>query len=103
IDAVSIAGRFVRWTSRLLAIAGTALVAHHPGAMAHEARPAYLELTETLPDRYAVVWRTPVSAGQRLPVVLRLPGEASTIVEPWLRELVDSVVERQIVVVPGGL
>ena len=34
-----------------------------PSANAHEARPAYLELTETLPDRYDVVWRTPVLAG----------------------------------------
>ena len=71
--------------------------------MAHEARPAYLELTETLPDRYDVVWRTPVSAGQRLPVVLQLPDGVRTIVEPRLREFADSVVERRIIAVPGGL
>ena len=71
--------------------------------MAHEARPAYLELTETLPDRYDVVWRTPVSSGQRLPVVLQLPNGVSIIVEPTPREFVDSVVERQIVSAPGGL
>ena len=103
IDAVSIAGRFFRCIARFLAIAGAAIVAHHPGAMAHEARPAYLELTETQPDRYDVVWRTPVSAGQRLPVVLQLPDGVSTVVEPRLREYVDSVVERRIIVVPGGL
>ena len=100
---MSIAGRFVRWIARFLAIAGAAIVAHHPGAMAHEARPAYLELTETLPDRYDVVWRTPVSAGQRLPVVLQLPDGVSTVVEPRLREFADSVVERRIIAVPGGL
>ena len=100
---MSIAGRFFRSLARFLTIAGAALVAHHPGAMAHEARPAYLELTETLPDRYDVVWRTPVTAGQRLPVVLKLPALASTVVEPRLREFVDSIVERRIVVMPGGL
>jgi len=79
------------------------MVAHHPGALAHEARPAYLELTETLPDRYDVVWRTPVSADQRLPVVLHLPDGTSTVVGPQLREYVDSVVERRIIALPGGL
>ena len=43
-------------------------------ASAHEARPAYLALTETAPDRFDVVWRTPVVSGMRLPVVLQLPG-----------------------------
>jgi hydrogenase/urease accessory protein HupE len=79
------------------------MVAYSSGALAHEARPAYLELTETQPDRYDVVWRTPVSAGLRLPVVLQLPGGVTTVVEPRLRELADSVVERRIVDVPGGL
>jgi hydrogenase/urease accessory protein HupE len=71
--------------------------------MAHDARPAYLELTEMLPDRYDVVWRTPVSAGQRLPIALRLPDGVSTIVEPKVREFADSIVERQMVSAPGGL
>ena len=100
---MSIARRFVRCIARSLAIAGVAILAHQPGAIAHEVRPAYLELTETLTDRYDVVWRTPVYAGRRLPVVLQLPAGVSTVVEPRLREFVDSVVERRIVVVPGGL
>ena len=29
-------------------------------AQAHESRPAYLELTETAPGRYNVLWRTPL-------------------------------------------
>ena len=39
-------------------------------AAAHESRPAYLEINETSPGRYAVLWRTPVFSGMRLPVVL---------------------------------
>ena len=94
--------RAFRWLGRLLAGAVVAAIANH-AAIAHEARPAYLELTETLPDRYDVVWRTPVSAGVRLPVVLRFPDEAKNLVEPRLHELPDSIVERRIITAPGGL
>jgi hypothetical protein len=36
-------------------------------ALAHEARPAYLEITETAPGHYEVLWRTPLLSGMRLP------------------------------------
>ena len=49
------------------------------------------------------MWRTPVTAGMRLPVVVQLPEGASTLVEPTMRELPDSVVERRIITAPGGL
>ena len=29
------------------------------GAQAHESRPAYLEIKETAPGRFDVLWRTP--------------------------------------------
>jgi hypothetical protein len=53
-----------RCFGHLLAVATLAILAHHPSASAR-ARPAHLELTETLPGRYDVVWRTPVLAGMR--------------------------------------
>ena len=34
------------------------------GAWAHETRPAYLEINETAPGRYDVLWRTPVLSGR---------------------------------------
>ena len=37
-------------------------------AWAHEARPAYLEIKETAPGQFSVLWRTPVLAGMRLPI-----------------------------------
>jgi hydrogenase/urease accessory protein HupE len=64
-------------------------------ASAHEARPAYLELKETAPGQYAVLWRTPVLAGMRLPVALSLPDGVKNITEPTVEELADSVVERR--------
>ncbi len=39
-------------------------------AGAHETRPAYLEIRETSPGLYSVLWRTPVLSGMRLPVLV---------------------------------
>jgi hydrogenase/urease accessory protein HupE len=61
---------------------------------AHEARPAYLEIKETAPGRLSVLWRTPVLAGMRLPVALKLPGGVKNVKEPTVEELADSLVER---------
>ena len=52
------------------------------GAFAHESRPAYLEIKETAPGRYDVLWRTPLLAGMRLPVVLKFPDDVRNVTEP---------------------
>src|SRR5262245_60103486 len=44
-------------------------------SIAHESRPAYLEINETVPGRYDVLWRTPLNAGMRLLVLLRFPEQ----------------------------
>ena len=64
-------------------------------ASAHEARPAYLALQETAPGQVGVLWRTPVLAGMRLPVVLKLPDRVRNLKEPVASELADSLVERR--------
>jgi hypothetical protein len=46
-----------------------------PAAFAHESRPAYLEIDETAPGRYDVLWRTPVLSGMRLLVMLKSPDD----------------------------
>ena len=66
-------------------------------AHAHEARPAYLELKETAPSRFSVIWRTPVLAGMRLPVALKLPDGVRNVEEPRVQELPDSLLERRAV------
>jgi len=75
--------------SFLLAIALT------PTAYAHEVRPAYLELKETAPGQFSVLWRTPVLAGMRLPIRLNLPEDARNLKDPVVQELTDSLVERR--------
>jgi hydrogenase/urease accessory protein HupE len=66
-------------------------------ALAHEARPAYLEITETAPGRYEVLWRTPMLSGMRLPVRLEFPEVVRNVTEPRERVLADSVVERRVI------
>jgi hydrogenase/urease accessory protein HupE len=79
------------------------VLASFSGASAHDARPAYMQVTEVAPQRYEIIWRTPVLSGMRLPVVLRFPENTRNITEPMLRELSDSLVERRIIEAGGGL
>jgi hypothetical protein len=72
-------------------------------AQAHEVRPAYLEIKEIAPNRYDLIWRTPVNAGMRLPILLRLPKEVRNVTAPVVQELADSLLERRSVEAAGGL
>jgi len=75
-----------------------------PTAQAHESRPAYLEIKETTSGQFSVRWRTPVLAGMRLPVVLKLPDDVKNVRESVVQELTDSLVERRwIDAGPNGL
>jgi hypothetical protein len=83
-----------RLRERLAWLAACLLLAV-PAASAHEARPAYLEIKETASGQFSVLWRTPVLAGMRLPVVLKLPDDVKNQREPNVQELADSFVERR--------
>jgi hydrogenase/urease accessory protein HupE len=73
-------------------------------SFAHEARPAYLEIKETAPGQFSVLWRTPVLAGMRLPLVLQMPEGVRNLKPPAVDELADSLVERRwIDAGPNGL
>ena len=75
-----------------------------PLAQAHDSRPAYLEMKEIAPQQFSVLWRTPVMAGMRLPVILKLPDEVRSLKEPVVQQLTDSLVERRwISAEPDGL
>jgi hypothetical protein len=72
--------------------------------LAHEARPAYLEIRETGPGRYDLLWKTPVLSGMRLPVALQVPRSALTVGEATIQELSDSRLERRAIDAgPAGL
>jgi len=73
-------------------------------SLAHEARPAYLEVKETAPGQFAILWRTPVLAGMRLPLRLQMPDGVKSVKPPAVEELADSLVERRwIDAGPNGL
>jgi hydrogenase/urease accessory protein HupE len=90
----------VRSTILGLAFAALALF---QSAIAHEARPAYMQVTEIAPLRYEILWRTPLLSGMRLPVVLRFPENTRNVTEPVIQELSDSLIERRIIEASGSL
>jgi hydrogenase/urease accessory protein HupE len=88
-----------RLSALMLALALAFVPAH-----AHEIRPAYLDLKETAPGQYDVLWRTPVLSGMRLPLALQMPANVRNLRDPEVRELTDSLVERRwIDARPSGL
>ena len=93
-----------RGAARFLAPLLLALCCAPPAAHAHESRPAYLEIKETTPGQFSVLWRTPVLSGMPLPVGLTMPGDVKNVKEPTVQELTDSLVERRwIDAGPNGL
>jgi hydrogenase/urease accessory protein HupE len=75
-----------------------------PSLWAHESRPAYLEVKETSPGQYRLLWRTPTLSGMRLPVGLQLPDDVRNLKEPVTEELTDSEVTRYTIAAgPSGL
>jgi hydrogenase/urease accessory protein HupE len=79
------------------------LVCFLPFAQAHDSRPAYLEINETVPGRYDMLWRIPRTAGLPLPVMLQFPKGVDNVTEQAVREFPDSIVERRIVKTADGL
>jgi hypothetical protein len=89
--------RYPAWRYRLLINLFLGTIAFASSANAHESRPAYLEIDETAPGRYDVIWRTPLTAGMRLPIALKFSEGVSNVTEPAVLELADSLVERRII------
>lgn len=78
------------------------IAAHASLALAHEARPAYLEIKETSPGRFDVLWRTPVLSGMPLPVALKFPEGVRDLREPIVQDLSGSLLERRAIEFVGG-
>ena len=82
---------------RVVVGVAVALVAFITASAAHEIRPAYLQIDQTGPNRYNVIWRTPLLSGMRLPVTLRFSEEVKNVTEPATQEMPDSNVERRVI------
>src|SRR5512138_1744098 len=73
-------------------------------AQAHEARPAYLELRESAPDTYDIVWKVPARGfNERLGIYVRLPNDVHQIAEPRGIVAGGAYVERWRIRREGGL
>lgn len=79
--------RRCRWlTALLLFLAGPSL--------AHEVRPAYLEITEARPGLFDVTWKQPVLADRRLAIDVALPAECRTPGTPIPEHTGSALIER---------
>ena len=80
------------------------LVAFASGAWAHEVRPAYLELRQTAPETYDVLWKVPaLGDDMRLGIYVALPEGSTNVSEPRGAFVNNAFIERWSVKRAGGL
>jgi hypothetical protein len=72
-------------------------------ARAHELRPGYLEVRQTGPETFAMLWKVPALGDLRLGLHLRLPDNCTPRSEPLRIQTADAYTERTTLTCPGGL
>lgn len=89
---------------RLVLALAFAIQALAPGPLAaHELRPGFLDMRETAPDEFAVVWKVPARGDARLALHVRLPDTCKPNGEPVRTIEGAAFFERWSVTCPGGL
>ncbi len=79
------------------------LAAFAPRAFAHEVRPAYLELRQTAPETYDVLWKVPGQGDLRLGIYVELPAACTKLTQPRGSMINNAYSERWTAKCPGGL
>jgi hydrogenase/urease accessory protein HupE len=75
-----------------------------PGVFAHEVRPAYLELRQTGPETYDVLWKVPGrDENLRLGLYVELPANCTNVTIPRASMINNAFTERWTVKCTGGL
>jgi hydrogenase/urease accessory protein HupE len=72
-------------------------------ALAHEVRPAYLELRQTTPEAYDVLWKVPALGDRRLGIYVGFPGDVLQLVAPRGVFSGEAYIERWAIHCAGGL
>ncbi|QRY70523.1 HupE/UreJ family protein (plasmid) [Ensifer sp. PDNC004] len=72
-------------------------------ALAHEVRPAFLDIRETAPDAFAVLWKVPAQGRMRLALDARLPRQCIERARPVRSFEGSAYLERWTVDCAGGL
>ena len=68
---------------RMLQVVVLAWIAHLPQhAYAHEVRPGYLELQQTAPETWSLLWKVPAQGDMRLAIHPQLPETCALLSEP---------------------
>jgi hydrogenase/urease accessory protein HupE len=88
---------------RLILILFAVMVLRVLPAGAHEIRPAYLQLDETTPGQYSVLWKVPAAGDLRLGLYLKFPDGCRNISEPFGSSDGAAHIERWQISCEGGL
>jgi hydrogenase/urease accessory protein HupE len=86
-----------------LLIALALLGALAPHAVAHEVRPAYLELRQAGPETFDVLWKVPGQGDLRLGLYVEFPAACANVTHPRGEMVNNAYSERWTVTRPGGL
>ena len=84
----------------LLVLATLALT---PAALAHEIRPAFLQVREIEPDTYDFLWKTPARGDMRLALNVIQPVECANTADPRSTLVDGAVIQRWRATCDGGL
>ncbi len=84
------------------ALLGVALATASP-VLAHEVRPAYLEMREIGAGRFSVLWKVPARGEMRLSLAVRLPARCTASEPPRRVDAGGAITERWQVECGGGL
>lgn len=87
---------------RFLALALAALVLS-PAAVAHEIRPAFLQVREIEPNTYDFIWKTPARGEMRLALNVLQPKACANVSEPRSTLVDGAVIQRWRATCDGGL
>jgi hydrogenase/urease accessory protein HupE len=70
---------------------------------AHELRPGYLELRQTGPETFAMLWKVPARDDLRLGIRPQLPENCTPAAEPLRFQTADAYTERATMACAGGI
>lgn len=74
-----------------------------PAALAHEIRPAFLQIREVEASTYDILWKTPAQGDMRLALNVILPQQCATAADPRTTMVSGAVIERWRASCEGGI
>lgn len=85
------------------ALAAAAVLASCGGALAHEARPGFLDLRERAPGVYDFLWKKPSGGEVELHIAPIMPADCSVATSGGQQLTLSALVVRGVLSCPGGI